>query len=53
MITKKLLSLSNLTRDQAFCIYKSTQVVVVYKDEELIFAAFQKVVLSLEYFNNG
>lgn len=40
MVTKTLLGPSDLTRAQAFRIHKSIGVVVIDKDEDLIFAAF-------------
>ncbi len=40
-------------RAQTFCIYKLMEVVVIHKDKNLVFAAFQVVMLSLKGFNNS
>lgn len=43
----------NLIKTQAFCIYKLTDVIILNKDNNLVFAAFQTVEPSLEGFNNS
>ena len=40
MIAKKLLSLPNLTKTQAFHDYKATKIVIIDKDEDFVFAIF-------------
>ncbi len=39
VVLRELLGPANLTRAQAFCIHKLTEVVMVSKDEDLVFAA--------------
>ena len=53
VILKELLGSADLTRAQAFCIHELTKVVLVSKNENLIFAAFKVMVLSLKSLNNG
>ncbi len=53
VVMKELLGLLNLTRAQAFYIYKLIEVVVVCKDNNLIFIAFQIVVPRLKGFNDS
>ncbi len=53
VVSRELLGLADLTRAQAFRIHKSTEVIMVSKDEDLVFAAFQVVVPSLKGFNNS
>ncbi len=53
MVSRELLGPADLTRAQIFRIHESTKVVMVSKDEELVFAALQVVAPSLESFNNG
>lgn len=43
----------DLTKTQKFHIHESMEVVMVSKNKELVFAAFQVVALSLKGFNNG
>ena len=38
---------------QILCIYKTTEVIMIYKDENLIFAAFQVKTLCFKGFNNS
>ncbi len=52
VISKKLLSLTNLTKAQTFHIYELTEVIIVSKDKHLVFAAFQVVASSLKSLNN-
>ena len=40
MVAKKLLSPADLARAQAFCIYELLKVIVVSKNENLVFAVF-------------
>ncbi len=53
VVSREFLGPANLTRAQAFCIHKSTEVIMVSKDEDLIFAAFQVVAPSFKVFNNS
>ena len=40
VISRELLGSANLTRAQVFCIHKLTEIVMVNKKENLVFAAF-------------
>ncbi len=40
VVSRELLGLADLTRAQAFRIHESTEVIMVSKDEDLVFAAF-------------
>ena len=53
MVLKELLGLADLTKAQIYCIHKLTEVVIVSKDEDLVFAALQVVAPSLESLNNN
>ena len=53
MVSKELLGLANLTKTQAFSIYELTEVVIVSKDKDLVFAALQVVTPSLKSLNNS
>ncbi len=53
IVLRELLGLVDLTRAQAFCIHKSTEVIIISKDKDLIFAALQLVAPSLKGFNNS
>lgn len=53
MITRKLLSPSDLTKAQVLHIYELTEVVMACKNKDLIFAAFKIVTPSLEGFNDS
>ena len=53
MVLKELLGLIDLLAAQTLCIYKTMKVIVICKDKNLMLVAFQVVVPSLEYFNNG
>lgn len=50
---RKLLDLADLMRAQAFDIHQSTEIIIVGKDENLIFTAFQVVIPSFQGFNNS
>ena len=52
-ILKQLLSSTNLARAQAFCILEFTKVIIVSKNEKLVFVAFEVVALSFKNLNNG
>ncbi len=52
VVSRELLGSADLTRVQAFCLHESTEVIMVSKDEELIFAALQVVAPSLKTFND-
>ncbi len=53
VVSRELLGPADLTRAQAFRIHKSTEVIMVSKDKDLVFVAFQVVALSLKGFNNS
>ena len=53
MVLRELLGPVDLSGAQALRIYETTEVIVVRKDENLMLAAFQVVVPSLEWLNNG
>lgn len=53
VVSRKFLGPINLVKVQTFCIYKLTNVIIVDKDKNLVFATFQLVAPSLESFNNS
>ena len=53
VVLRELLGPADLTRAQALRIHESTEVIMVSKDKDLVFAAFQVVTPSLESLNNG
>ena len=53
VVSRELLGPTDLARAQALHIYESTEVIIVSKDEDLVFAAFQVVAPSLKNLNNG
>ena len=53
MVTRELLGPADLARAQALYIHESTEVVVVRKDEDLVFSILQVVATSLKGLNNG
>ncbi len=53
VVSRELLGPANLTRAQAFRIHELTEVIMVSRDEDLVFVAFQVVVPSLKSFNNS
>ena len=53
MISKELLGPINLLKAQTFCIHEMTKVIVIYKDENLILAAFQVMMPCFEGFDNS
>ncbi len=53
VVSRELLGPADLTRAQAFRIHESTEVIMVSKDEDLIFATFQVVAPSLKGFNDS
>ena len=53
VVTRELLGPSDLTRTEALCIYELTEVIVVSKDEDLVFTAFQVLVPSLKDLHNA
>ena len=53
VILKKFLGLANLTKIQTLYIYKLTKVIIVSKNKDLVFIAFQIVALNLKDFNNS
>ena len=50
---RELLGLLNLSRAQTLHIYESMKVIMVRKDEKLVFATFQVVAPSLKDFNDS
>ena len=48
MVLRELLGPADLPRAQTLCIYETTEVIVVYKDENLMFAVFQIMTLRLK-----
>lgn len=53
MITRELLSLLDPIKAQVLYIYELTEVIIVHKNKNLVFTAFQVVALSLEGFNDS
>ncbi len=53
VVSRELLSLADLTRAQVFHIHKSTEVIMVSKDKDLVFAAFQVEAPSHKGFNDS
>ncbi len=53
VVSRELLGPTDLTRAQAFCIHESTEVIMVSKDEDFVFTAFQVVAPSLKGFNDS
>lgn len=52
MISKKFLSLTNITKTQTFYIYKFTEAIVARKHKDLIFTIFEIVLPDFKSFNN-
>ena len=48
VVLRELLSLADLIRAQVFYIYELTEIVMVNKDKNFVFATFQVVVPSLK-----
>ena len=53
VVSREFLGPTDLAKAQIFLIHKLTKVVIVSKDEDLVFAAFQVVASSLKSFNNS
>ncbi len=53
VVSRGLLGPADLAGAQILCIHKSTEVVVVSEDEDLVFTTFQVVAPSLKGFNDG
>ena len=53
MVSEKLLGLADLSGAQTLCIHKTTEVIMVRKDENLMLAAFQIVMPRYECFNDS
>lgn len=51
-ISRKFLGPSDLTKAQIICIHELIEVVMISKDEKLVFAVFQVMAPSIEIFNN-
>ncbi len=53
VISNEFLGSADLTRAQTFCIYELTEVIMVNKDKNHIFAVFQVVAPSLKSLNDS
>ena len=53
MVSKKLFGLKDLSKTQAFYIYKTIKVIIVYKNKNLIFSIFQIMMPHFESFDNS
>ena len=53
MLSKELLSQMDLSRAQTLYIYETIEIIVVYKDKNLMLATFQIMMPSFECFNNN
>ncbi len=53
VVLKKILGLMNLIRAQTFYIHQLSEIIMVSKDKDLIFAALQVKTLSFQGFNNS
>lgn len=53
VVSRDFLGLADLMKIQAFCIQELTKIMMVSKDENLVFAAFYIVVPSLKGFHNS
>ena len=53
VVLKELLGPADTTKAQIFCIQESKEVIMVNKNEDLIFATFQVMAPSLKSFNNN
>ena len=53
MVSEELLGLADLFEAQTLCIYETTKVIMVRKDENLMLSAFQIVTPHLKGFNNS
>ncbi len=53
VVSREFLGPADLTRAQGFCIQELTEVIMVSRDKNLVFAAFQVVVPSLKGFNDS
>ena len=53
MVSKELLGQIGLLGAQTPCIYKTTEIIMVHHDKNLMFAAFQVVIASFKCFNNS
>ena len=53
MVLRELLGPADLSGAQALCIHETTEVIVVCKDENLMFATFQIVTPRLEDLDNS
>lgn len=52
LVVKELLGLTNLIRAQTLLIYELTQVIIVFKDENLVFIALSIVSQGFKSFKN-
>lgn len=53
IILKKLLDSPNLMKNQALYIYELTEVIMIYKHQNFVFATLQVMAPGLKDFNNG
>ena len=50
---KELLNLTDLSETNVYCIHEAVKVVVVYKNEELVFATFLVIPPYFKNFDNS
>ena len=53
MVLREFLGSTNLLGAQTLCIYKTTEIVIICEDKNLMLAAFQIMTSCLEGFNNS
>ena len=53
VVSRELLGPMDLSGAQALCIHRTTEVIVIRKNENLMLAAFKVVAPSFECFNDG
>ena len=53
MVLRELLGPIDLIRAQVFCIHELTELIMISKDKNLVFAAFHVMTSSLKGFNNS
>ncbi len=53
MILRELLGPADLAKDKAFYIHKSTEIIIISEDKNLVFIVFQVVTPSLKSLNNS
>lgn len=53
VVLREFLYPVDLTKTETFCIHKLVEVIIVSKDKDLVFVAFQIVAPSFESLNDG